>query len=261
MLDVLKQESTSGLGRTHRVAIVTGGAGGEVGLGLTTTETLCRQGIAVAVWDSNADALEAAAQELSSLGLRARFHQVDVTDPDQVDAAYEEVHSQLGAADILINNAVMYRAGTVGSVASRNGQIPFWTYDPIQVRRVFEVNVVGPLITCARVVPSMIERAHGVIVNVVTSAHTQRSGAHIPYGPSKAALEALTIAMADQLRGTGVRVNSVLPGGSANRRGEYRADRVSHDAMVEPILWLVSDESEAVTGEVIVGTSFRLKGE
>ena len=242
----------------RKVAVVTGGAGGEGGLGLTTSEALARQGVAVAVWDSSAAAIAAASAELAAEGLDVHFQQLDVSDPAQVRAAHAEVQERFGEVEILVNNAAIKMAGVLGPKEVRGETIPpFWTYDPAMVLRMLEVNVVAPFVTTAELVPGMIELGRGSIVNIVTSQHTERNASHIPYGPSKAALEAMTVAMAQGLDGTGVRVNAVLPGGSANRRGEDVAGKTPYDTMVAPILFLASDEGAAISGQVIAGTDFR----
>lgn len=214
-----------------RIAVVTGGAGGDSGLGLTTTEALLRCGARVVVWDAMTAAIDRARVELQAEGLDAEFLQVDVTDREQVRAAYAWVLDKLGPVDVLVNNAALKMAHMLGPKGSRRTDSElFWNLDVDRFRRILDVNVVGPFITASVVVPGMLARQRGSIVNVVTSSSTQRSAKHIPYGPSKAGLEAMTQAMAAQLQGRGVRMNAVLPGESASPRGQSLPDHAPYDA-------------------------------
>ena len=243
-----------------QVAVVTGGAGGDSGLGLTATEALLRAGARVSVWDPNTAAAKRASEDLAAQGLEALFLPVDVTDAKAVADAYDEVKAKLGPVDTLLNNAAVKMEFLLGPKSSRpEGTLPFWQLDAQRFLRLLQVNVLGAFHTASAIAPDMVARGKGSIINVVTSPHTQRSPKHIPYGPSKAALQAMTQAMAAQLKGSGVRANAVLPGGSANRRGETKAHMSPSDCMVAPILWLACERSKDTSGEVFTGTEFRLE--
>src|SRR5262245_47723550 len=115
----------------RRVAIVTGGAGGESGLGLTTTEALLRNGVSVAVWDNDSAAVERARGELGNAGLEAYFQEVDVTDAQRVHAAHLQVRKELGPVSILVNNAALKASYVNGRApdGSRPVLLPFWQMD------------------------------------------------------------------------------------------------------------------------------------
>jgi NAD(P)-dependent dehydrogenase (short-subunit alcohol dehydrogenase family) len=250
-------------GTEKQVAVVTGGAGGESGLGLTTAEALLRTGVHVAVWDNDLAAIERARAELHNVRLAAYFQEVDVTDPERVHDAHLRLQDELGPVSILVNNAAI-KASYVNRRApdgSRPLLLPFWQMDLSRFRRAWEVNVIGPLITMSEIVPAMLARGRGSIINVVTSPHTQRSPRHIPYGPSKAMLETLTQGVAAQLSalGKGVRANAILPGASANRRRAHKLDpdRPPYDCLVPIILWLISDEAANVNGQIFASTEFK----
>jgi 3-oxoacyl-[acyl-carrier protein] reductase len=104
------------------------------------------------------------------------------------------------------------------------------------------------------VAPDMVVRGWGRIVNVTTSLTTMLKAGLSPYGPSKAAIEAASSIWSKELAGTGVTVNVLVPGGPADTRmipPEDMADRdklVRPEAMVPPLLWLVSTDADAVTG-------------
>jgi 3-oxoacyl-[acyl-carrier protein] reductase len=246
-------------GLRGQVAIVTGGAGGDAGLGLTATEGLLRAGARVAVWDLDSAAVDKARQELQGLGLDARFQLVDITNPSQVAEALATVENELGSVDTLVNNAALKSGYVSAGVRSINGIVPFWELDIARFRRLWEVNVLGALITCSAVTPGMLARGRGSIINVVTSQPTQVSPRHIAYGPSKAMLETMTQGMAAQLSalGGGVRANALLPGAAVNSRGQFHPDRPPYDCLVPFILRLASDESRDITGQVFTATEFR----
>lgn len=256
-------EIISGQALRGKVVIVTGGAGADAGLGLTTTEYLLRAGAEVAVWDRNPVANETADAELREFGLSATFQEVDVTNLDQVKKAYEQVRKTLGPAHGLVNNAAVKMDFMSPGMGPRTREErfaampPFWELDPDRFLRLLTVNIFGPFLTSSVVAPEMVQRGVGSIVNVVTSPRTQRSPNHIPYGPSKAALETMTQAMATQLASRGIRCNAILPGGAArNRRGENDPSKSPYNCMALPILWLMIDESRDITGQVINGTDF-----
>ena len=241
-----------------KVAIVTGGAGGEAGLGFTATEALARAGARVAVWDYSAAAIERARAELAAEGLSASFYEVDVTNPEQVGEAYGDIVEALGPVDFLLNNAALKVGYVIGRAGRQFQDVPpLWELDPERFRRLIEVNVVGTFVTMRAVAPDMVARRRGSIVNTSTSPHTQISGRQIPYGPSKSAIESLTRGAAEQLKPHGVRVNAILPGGAVNLRHETKPTLQPWDALAPLTLWLASDRSEAITGQVFSAAEFQ----
>src|SRR6266571_1149998 len=100
-----------------QIAVVTGGAGGDAGLGLTAAEALLKAGARVAVWDVDSLAIGRAREELHEEGLEAYFQEVDVTDRNQVHRAVEQLGRDLGPVDTLVNNAALksrFVTGTEG---------------------------------------------------------------------------------------------------------------------------------------------------
>jgi NAD(P)-dependent dehydrogenase (short-subunit alcohol dehydrogenase family) len=242
-----------------KVVVVTGGAGADAGLGLTTTECLAREGARVVVWDKNPEANDHARTELAGQGLEVLFQEVDVTDLAQLRDSYDDLRNTLGPVDVVVNNAALKMDFMLGLKSSRSHDtVPFWEFNVQRFRELIEVNLTGAFQVAYVIVPDMVRRSKGSIINVVTSPHTQSSPNHIPYGPSKAALQAMTLAMAEQLRNHGVWVNAVAPGRAVNRRGEYDPLRAPYDCMVTPLLWLASDDSSEVTGKVFSGTEFEV---
>ena len=233
-----------------KTAIVTGAARG---LGLTTAEAYLRAGANVAIFDRNRTQLEAAAEEMSGLGFEPLTVAMDIRDEQAIDAAVHEVLHAFGRVDVLVNNAPLLMRW----VTPEGGERPkFWEIDADRWRELVDVNVTGTWQCAKRVAMEMMAQRSGSIVNIITSARTQVSRVHIPYGPSKSFIESFTKAGAQQLEPFGVRMNALMPGGSANRRGEAEPDSNPYDVMVPAALYLASDASRGVTGETFIADQY-----
>ena len=173
-----------------RVAVVTGGARG---IGRAIAERMQASGANVALWD-----LDTAA--LASAGLGASTHTVELTDEAAVRAATAETIARHGKIDILVNNA-----GITG------GNAPTWELPPEQWRRVVDVNLVAPMLTCSAVIPGMIAAGYGRIVNIASVAGKEGNPNASHYSASKAGLIALTKSLGKELAAKGVLVNCVTP--------------------------------------------------
>jgi 3-oxoacyl-[acyl-carrier protein] reductase len=131
----------------------------------------------------------------------------------------------------------------------------FWTVDPDIWRLVIDTNVNGPFLMARSVVPAMLAAGWGRIINISMNRETMRRRGFSPYGPSKAALDAETLIWAQDLAGSGVTVNALLPGG-ASRTGmippglpeAMRATLLDPAIMVPPLLWLASPDADGITG-------------
>jgi len=134
---------------------------------------------------------------------------------------------------------------------------------------VIDTNVNGPFLMARRVAPVMVKAGWGRIINISMNHETMRRRGFSPYGPSKAALESETIIWSQDLAGTGVTVNALLPGG-ATLTGmipdavpdQIRSALLDPAIIVPPLLWLVSPDSDGTTGRRIIATKWRtdLKG-
>ncbi len=236
---------------TRRVAIVTGAAGG---IGRAMTRGLLAAGIRVAGVDRDPDPLEALATSAREQGRAAELItiQTDLTTDTAADEITEATRARFGRIDILINNAGI----GPGAIRADSWERPlkFWEVTPDQWRRFVAVHTTAPLALANAVVPEMMRQGWGRIVNVTTSLGTMLHAGYPTYGPSKAALEALSAIMAKDLDGTGVTVNVLVPGGITNtpmiadNAGFARAGMIQPEIMAPPLVWLVSDAAGNVTG-------------
>jgi NAD(P)-dependent dehydrogenase (short-subunit alcohol dehydrogenase family) len=129
--------------------------------------------------------------------------------------------------------------------------LKFWEITPDQWRRFVAVHTTAPLALTNAVVPEMMRQGWGRIVNVTTSLGTMLNAGSPTYGPSKAALEALSAIMAKDLDGTGVTVNVLVPGNIpmiSDEAGFDRAKLIQPKVMAPPLIWVVSDAASKVTG-------------
>ena len=244
---------------THvKVALVTGAGRG---LGRAMALGLSRAGFRVAITAArNRAELEAVAREVP----RGQVYPVisDASRESDCAALVREVQEQLGPVDVLVNNA----GRGMRYVSERFMVEPtrFWETDPETWQMVIDTNVNGPFFLARAVTPGMISRGWGRIINISMNHETMRRVGFSPYGPSKAALESETIIWAQDLAGTGVTVNALLPGG-ASLTGmipdevppALRQKLLMPEIMVPPLLWLVSPDSDGMAGCRLVATRWR----
>jgi NAD(P)-dependent dehydrogenase (short-subunit alcohol dehydrogenase family) len=246
--------STEGDGVTldGRVAIVTGSGHG---LGTTYARALAAEGAAVVVADLDGDAARQVAGELTANGARAIGVRVDTSDEDTVGAMAREAESAFGGIDILVNNA-----GWRPLPAAHHYDDFPEVLTSKEWMRVLAVNVVGPLI-CARACrPSMAARGGGVVVNQSSNAAYEASAG--AYGVSKLALNGLTMSLAEELVGDGIRVNGIAPGVMTGRGDPSVLEPViarqvikrrgTPDDLVGALLFLCSDAASFITGQTIL---------
>lgn len=234
-----------------KTAIVTGGG---QGMGRTMALALVRAGARVAIVDLDGEALGGIAQEARGPGKDGAFRTIvaDVTQEESATRVVKETMEAFGRVDILVNNA-----GIGQETIRRNflvAPLKFWEVEPAHWRRVVDVNTTAQFLMARAAVPHMLARKWGRIVNVTTSLDTMIRRGFAPYGPSKAASEAHVAIMAEDLAGTGVTANVLVPGGPVNTRMvpaesvANRASLIQPDVMVPPLLWLTSPGSDGVTG-------------
>ena len=240
---------------TQRVAIVTGAAGG---IGRAMTRALLSAGIRVAGVDRDREPLEglAASAREQRKGDDLFTIQTDLASDSAAEEITKATRDRFGRIDILVNNAGI----GPGTIRPDSWQRPlkFWEITPDQWRRFVAVHTTAPLALTNAVVPEMMRQGWGRIVNVTTSLGTMLNAGSPTYGPSKAALEALSAIMAKDLDGTGVTVNVLVPGGITNtpmvsESGFDRTKMIQPEVMAPPLIWLVSDAAAKVTGRRFLG--------
>lgn len=238
-----------------KVALVTG-AGTAIGLGRHIALALAREGARVAMLDINEAGLEQAAADVRAESEPSRVLPLiaDVTDPDAVERAVERTLAELGGLDIVFNNA-----GTNprhAGLASAADGTRAWEISLAAWQRVVAVNLSGPFYVMRAVVPHLVEQGSGRIVGVTTSMDTMWRRGGSPYGPSKAGHEALMAILAQELEGTGVTANVLVPGGATYTGmtagwGDPES-MIQPSVMEAPALWLAGEESAEFSGRRII---------
>jgi len=236
-----------------KVAIVTGGGRG---LGHAMTLGLVRAGASVVISAAReGHEIDRVADEINvMLGVRRVLAvQADVTQEADGRRLVDEALATFGGLHILVNNAgrgMKYVSPTFLTEPTR-----FWEVDSDTWRTIIDTNVNGPFLMAKAAVPQMLHQQWGRIINITMNHQTMRRAGFSPYGPSKAALESETVIWAQDLAGSGITVNGLLPGGATDTgmipdgvSEALRSQLLRPEVMVEPLLWLASESSANVTG-------------
>lgn len=239
------------------VAVVTGGGRG---IGAATARLAARRGYAVCVnYVERAAPAEAVAEAIRAEGGRALAVRADTADEAAVARLFEAVDRELGPVTALVNNA-----GVTGPATRLDG------YDATTIRRILDVNVVG-LMVCTREAARRMSTkrggAGGAIVNLSSmAAKLGGAGVWTAYAAAKGAVDSLTIGLAQELAGEGIRVNAIAPGlieteihASAGVGDRLKTlgpsvplGRIgTAEECAEAILWLLSDAAAYTTGAVL----------
>ncbi|MBB4689673.1 SDR family oxidoreductase [Amycolatopsis jiangsuensis] len=242
---------------TRRI-LVTGAAGG---FGTIISRELLRRGFRVALVDRDEHRLTSVSADLASAtGGEALAAAADLADPAARARAVSEVDAAWGGVDGIVNSA------GVGPGIVR----PDFVTRPIlaeevteeHLRRSWETNTLAPTLLAMELLPRMRARGWGRIVNVTTGLGTMLRLGFLTYGPSKAAFEAATAILAEECKGTGVTVNVVVPGGTADtpmvpaqsRSGDVRL--INPEVMADPVAFLLSEDAGTANGVRIVAADW-----
>lgn len=181
-----------------KVALITGAGGG---IGHATALLMAAEGAAIAAADIAEQMAEQTVASVRAHGGSAAAFALDVTAEESVRVAVRAVIERLGPIDVLVNCAGIYRTGSLQEV------------DPAAWDSLMQINLRGTYLTCRQVLPGMLERGRGSIVNLSSISGRTKSVLAAPsYVASKAGVIGLTMAIASQSAGRGVRANTVAPG-------------------------------------------------
>jgi NAD(P)-dependent dehydrogenase (short-subunit alcohol dehydrogenase family) len=234
-----------------RVAVITGGSRG---IGLATAKSLAAVGASVVVASRKADACEAAVEEIAASGGTALAVPTHVGRVEDIERLVEQTIDRLGRLDIVVNNAANPLAQPFGSIT------------PEAMAKSWEVNLRGPALLTQAAMPHLAASGHGSVVNVIT-AGVFTHGTYVSlYISAKAALQAMTRAMAAELAPQEIRVNALAPGTVRTEMvtvmpEEFQASAVDAQLikrMADPeeiamgVLFLASDASSFMTGQTLV---------
>ena len=235
-----------------RVAIITGGARG---IGYAVAQRFLQSGADVAIWDQDAERLASSRETLQRENPAHRVDALalDLTSIEAVDAGMADVAARLGRIDILVNNA---------GITGGNGTT--WELDPAVWRRVVEVNLIAPYLTCRAVVPHMLKGGWGRIVNVASVAGKEGNPNASHYSASKAGLIGLTKSLGKELAARNILVNAISPAAAKTEifdqmkqeHIDYMLSKIpmsrflAVDEVAAMVAWLSSEDCSFTTGSV-----------
>jgi NAD(P)-dependent dehydrogenase (short-subunit alcohol dehydrogenase family) len=219
--------------RMNRIALVTGA---NRGIGLAIARSLGQLGHSVLIGSRSVDAGNEAAASLRRLGLDATPLHVDLSSPATIDAAVDRLHSSGRSVDVLVNNAGVLH------------EKPMLALTDAEIADSVAVHLTGPLRLLRALVPPMLERGYGRVVNMSSGWGSFAQGLGGPglYGITKAALNALTGRLADELPSS-IKVNAMCPGWVRTRMGG-RGARRTPEAGADTAVWLATLPDDGPTG-------------
>lgn len=181
---------------TNKVALITGGARG---IGKATAIALAKEGVHIGLIARTESTLKDTATEIEQLGVKAAYAAADVSSKEQVEAAIESLTGQLGTADILINNAGIASFGKVLEM------------DPEEWKKIIDTNLLGTYYVTRAVLPQLIEKNGGDIINIASTSGLNGSATSSAYSASKFAVIGFTESLAQEVRRSNIRVSALTP--------------------------------------------------
>jgi len=181
---------------TNKVAFITGGARG---IGKATAIALAKEGVHIGMLARTESTLKETAAEIERLGVKVAYAAADVSSKEQVGAAIETLTSQLGAADILINNAGIASFGKVLEM------------EPEEWKKIIDTNLLGTYYVTRAVLPQLIEKNGGDIINISSTSGLNGSATSSAYSASKFAVIGFTESLAQEVRRNNIRVSALTP--------------------------------------------------
>ena len=229
----------------NKVAIVTGGA---QGFGLAIVEKFLASDAKVIIWDKDKEMMSSL-----SLGDNVNTVEVDVTNFDSVNKATEQSLQISNSIDILVNNA-----GIAGP------SYKTWEYPIEEWQKVIDIDLTGVFYCCKSVVPHMIEKNYGKIVNIASIAGKEGNPNAMPYSAAKAGVIALTKSLGKELADKNIAVNCVTPAAAKTRifdqisqeHIDYMLSKIPRNRFVKVeelaslVAWMSSDENSYTTAGV-----------
>ncbi|HVN92142.1 MAG TPA: SDR family NAD(P)-dependent oxidoreductase [Terracidiphilus sp.] len=223
-----------------KIVLVAGGTGG---LGRAVSLAFLEQGAQVAVTFRHEAELVSLKDTAAISANRLTGFSVDVTDPAQTAGLVKTIVAQWDRLDVLVNTVGGYAGGT-----------PLWALDVEIFTRMIDLNLRAGFALAKSVVPAMLARKRGAIVNVAAKAAWDHAAGASAYAATKAAAVAMLDSLAADLVGTGVRVNSILPSiidTAANRKAMPNADFAKWpkaEDIAEVVLFLAGDRARVIHG-------------
>ena len=237
-----------------KVAIVTGAGRG---IGRAIAEAYANNGAKVVV----TAALQKDEIDETALKINGKAILADITKPDDVQKLVDSVMAEFGRIDILVNNAA--RGMRFVNESFLTEPKPFWEADADNWQMVIHTNVNGTYLMTKAVIPQMLIQKFGRIINISINLETMKRIGFSPYGPSKAALESMSIIWAQELAGTGITLNILLPGGATltgmippSFPEDKKQNLLRPDIVGPAAIYLASDEAENINGQRIIAAEW-----
>ena len=235
---------------SNKIAIVTGGSRG---IGQSVVRRLAREGYDIAFnYVSDEASATSLRQEVETLGVRCIVSHMDVADSQSVVDFFARVDNDLGPASLLVNNAGVTRDGLLATLSTAD------------IVKVIQTNLIGTMLCCQQVIPSMFRQRKGSIVNISSVAAQKPGKGQSNYAAAKGGVEALTRALAVELSPRNIRVNAVAPGivntdmsrelianNAADIQSRLLVKRYAEPEEIAAAVWFLAQPDNYITGEVL----------